>query len=130
MARKDLLDEARDVLRRAGIINVELYQDSDLVEIATLIADARRRAIPEVEETEYQHPVAGITPEQLGPKMKASLEAVAPQFPPQTGIIVFAFDFGGGGGIGYASNAVRKDVVEMLHEWIAKVEERAREHHP
>lgn len=127
---KSLEQEAREILYRAGVPNADNYSAGNLVEIANLIAAARRRAIPEVEETEYQHPVAGITPEQLGPKMKASLEAVAPQFPPQTGIIVFAFDFGGAGGIGYASNAVRKDVVEMLHEWIAKVEERAREHHP
>lgn len=67
----------------------------------------------------YHEPVNGVSPQELPGKMKRALEAASCELPKGTGVIVFAFDFGHGGGMAYASNAVRADAIKMLEEWIA-----------
>lgn len=66
----------------------------------------------------YEVPVNGIDPRALPAAMKRALVAAARELPAQTGVIVFAFDFGAGGGMAYASNAERSDCIAALEEWI------------
>lgn len=70
----------------------------------------------------YGMPVAGIQAENLAAPLRRSVDAVAREFPAKTGIIVFVFDFGAGGGIAYAANAVRGDCIKALKEWIEHAE--------
>lgn len=70
-------------------------------------------------DSRYQVPVNGVSAEELGAKLRASHEAVMKQFPPGTGVAVFVFDIGAGGGMGYIANARRADVILALEEWIA-----------
>lgn len=67
----------------------------------------------------------GLEPEELKKILNKAMVAVSKEFPPQTGIIVFAFDFGPGGGMSYASNANREDAITALEEWIRNVRTRA-----
>jgi len=57
--------------------------------------------------------------------MRAAMDAVLPVFPKGTGVIIFAFDFGGGGGLAYIANGEREGCIAALKEWIAR-EERQR----
>ncbi|MGJ0510225.1 MAG: hypothetical protein ACR652_24525 [Methylocystis sp.] len=66
----------------------------------------------------YQMPVNGVSPEELPAKMRTAVDSVGKLFPPQTGVCVFVFDFGQGGGMSYISNAERADVINALQEWI------------
>lgn len=66
----------------------------------------------------YREPVNGMGVRILPEKMRDAMKAVQHIMPPNTGIIVFAFDFNGGG-MGYISNAVREDAIASLKEWIA-----------
>lgn len=72
-----------------------------------------------MKNNDFRVPVRGLSGPQLRLKMELSLKDVAKRFPPQTGVIVFAFDFGDGGGAGYSSNAERSDCIKFLEEWIA-----------
>jgi len=45
---------------------------------------------------------------------------VKSMLPPGKGFILFAFDFGEGGNMAYASNAQRADVMKALVEWKEK----------
>jgi hypothetical protein len=67
----------------------------------------------------YKMPVNGVAPQDLATPLKESMKDVAKHFPSRTGIIVFAFDFGEGGGMAYISNARRDDCINALEEWIA-----------
>lgn len=69
----------------------------------------------------YQVPVAGLEPDKLKDTLNRAMVAVTKEFPPKTGVIVFAFDFGGGGGMSYASNAERADAIRALEEWLQHV---------
>lgn len=73
----------------------------------------------------YEVPVANLQPDELAETMKRSLAAVQRELPKGTGVIVFAFDFGQGGGLSYISNANREDAIRMLQEWIRNVRSRA-----
>lgn len=66
-------------------------------------------------------PVNGIKPEELPKKMQAAHAAVRKMFPPHTGVLIIAFDFGEGGGLSYISNGDREGSLKMLEEWIAKI---------
>lgn len=68
----------------------------------------------------YEVPVNGLSPKALAKALNASVDDVAKRFPPHTGVCVFVFDFGAGGGIGYAANADRADMVKALREWLNK----------
>lgn len=68
---------------------------------------------------EFQVPVNHVQPKDLERSLKRSLAVVEREFPLQTGIIIFTFDFGPGGGLGYISNADRSDCIKMLEGWIA-----------
>lgn len=76
----------------------------------------RRRRPP------YRSAVAGIPENQLPEVMKNAYTAVQGVTPPHTGIAVFLFDFGEGGGLAYISNGKREDCVKMLREWLAKTD--------
>lgn len=69
----------------------------------------------------YEVAVNGLEPEELKVVLNKAMVAVTKEFPPQTGVVVFAFDFGAGGGMSYASNARRDDVITALEEWIRHV---------
>ncbi len=71
----------------------------------------------------YREPVNGVGVRVLPEKMRDAITAVQNIMPPNTGVIVFAFDFGGGG-MSYISNAQRDGAVASLKEWIA-LQERA-----
>lgn len=69
----------------------------------------------------YEVAVNGLEPEELKTVLNKAMVAVTKEFPPKTGVIVFAFDFGEGGVVSYASNAQRDDAITMLEEWIRHV---------
>jgi hypothetical protein len=71
-------------------------------------------------DARYQAPVAGLSPDELAAKLRASIAAVQGQFPYGTGVVVFTFDMAGakGNGLGYIANAERADVIKALEEWI------------
>lgn len=71
----------------------------------------------------YREPVNGVGVRVLPERMRDAIKAVQDIMPPNTGVIVFAFDFGGGG-MSYISNAQRDDAVAALKEWIT-LQERA-----
>ena len=67
----------------------------------------------------YKAPVAGLKPDALAAAMRKSIDDVQANFPPKTGVIVFAFDFGdAGGGMSYIANAERASAIAALREWI------------
>lgn len=66
----------------------------------------------------YQSPVNHVSEEDLAVSLKRSMSLVENEFPMQTGIIIFTFDFGPGGGVGYIANGDRLDCIKMLEEWI------------
>lgn len=66
----------------------------------------------------YKVPVNNVTQEELAVSLKRSMRLVENEFPLQTGIIIFTFDFGPGGGVGYIANGDRLDCIKMLEEWI------------
>ena len=70
-------------------------------------------------DSRYKMPVNGIAPQDLATPLKEAMKDVASHFPAHTGIIIFAFDFGAGGGMAYISNARRDDCINALEEWIA-----------
>lgn len=67
----------------------------------------------------YAVPVNAVPVEELPKLMNQAFEAVRPILPPHTGILIIAFDFGEGGGLGYISNGDRAGCIKMLEEWIA-----------
>jgi hypothetical protein len=73
----------------------------------------------------YEHPVAGVDLLALPGRIRAAMDAARRELPPGTGVILFAFDFGAGGGLVYIANAERDDCIRLLKEWIAR-EERLR----
>ena len=74
---------------------------------------------------QYREPVNGVGVRDLPSRMRDAIKAVEAIMPPQTGVIVFAFDFSEhGGGMSYISNADRAGAVASLKEWIA-LQERA-----
>jgi hypothetical protein len=73
----------------------------------------------------YQMPVNGVTADKLGAKMRAAIKDVEKHFPPRTGICVFTFDFGEGGGMGYISNSERADMHKALREYLDNYDKRA-----
>ena len=73
---------------------------------------------------QYREPVNGVGVRDLPSRLREAITAVEGIMPPRTGVIVFAFDFGGGGGMSYISNAQRADAIAALKEWIA-LQERA-----
>lgn len=67
-------------------------------------------------ETEQQAQARALLEKQtkdIATKVKSML-------PPGKGFILFAFDFGEGGNLAYASNAQREDVIKALDEWKGK----------
>ncbi len=73
---------------------------------------------------DYREPVNGVGLRVLPNHMRAAMGAVEQIMPPNTGIIVFTFDFGEGGGMAYIANAERADAIASLKEWIAHQEKR------
>lgn len=74
-----------------------------------------------MKDRRYQVGVNGLEPEELKKVLNKAMVAVVKEFPPRTGVIVFAFDFGEGGGMSFASNANRDDAITALEEWIRHV---------
>ena len=74
----------------------------------------------------YREPVNGVGVRDLPNRMRDAIKSVEAIMPPNTGVIVFAFDFGDGDarGMSYISNADRAGAVASLKEWIA-IQERA-----
>lgn len=68
---------------------------------------------------DFRQPVRNLSGSQLKLKMELALKDVAMRFPPNTGVLVFAFEFGDGKGAAYASNGNRADCIKFLEEWIA-----------
>lgn len=77
--------------------------------------------------TQYREPVNGVGIRILPEKMREAIRAVEAIMPPQTGVIVFAFDFGETTqkGMAYISNAQRDGAIASLKEWIA-IQEKTR----
>lgn len=71
---------------------------------------------------EYTHPVNGMGPKELSLRMNSSLTQILKNFPPRTGVMLFVFDFGRGGGMAYGSNGDREGCIKALKEWISKQE--------
>lgn len=71
-------------------------------------------------DTRFKTPLRGLSTMQLPGVMKRVIKKVERLLPPRTGVIVFAFDFGEGGGMAYVSNADRDDAIRALEEWIRK----------
>jgi hypothetical protein len=76
-----------------------------------------------VPDDRYEAPVNNVTEEALGVSLKRSMRLVENEFPLQTGIIIFVFDFGPGGGVGYIANGDRLDCIHMLEVWIKRQRE-------
>ena len=76
----------------------------------------------EKQDPRYQMPLKGVSVEQLPVLLRSALTAVLDEFPPGTGAIVFAFDFGKKGSMAYISNAERMTAVEAIREWIRRQE--------
>lgn len=72
-----------------------------------------RRADPR-----FQKPVNGLGTVLLQERLRRGLKAAQDEFPPNTGMFLMAFDFGGGGGLGHISNAERADMIEAIKEWL------------
>lgn len=70
----------------------------------------------------YQHPVNGMAPTELARRLRKAIARVEKEMPARTGVTLFVFDFGEGGGLGYISNAQRADMIATVKEWIAKQE--------
>lgn len=97
----------------------------DAAAIDAVVAEARMTHAPY--DPRYAEPVAGLDPIALKATMQRAALAVVKEFPPRTGVIVFAFDFtseSGRRGFTYASNAERGDCLRALKEWIRNVEGR------
>jgi hypothetical protein len=77
-----------------------------------------------ISDPRYTVPVKGMTPATLEFALRQSIESVKQNFPDRTGILIFTFDFGpaGEGGLGYISNADRKDVIAAMRDWIKRQE--------
>lgn len=73
-------------------------------------------------DSRYAVGVAGLSRSALRQKLEEGIAAVIRLFPPRTGVCVFVFDFGKGGGLGYISNSERADMIAALKEWIHKEE--------
>lgn len=71
---------------------------------------------------QFREPVRGIGVRDLPQRLETAIRNVEAIMPPQTGVILFAFDFGAGGGMAYISNAERADAIKALKEWIATQE--------
>lgn len=71
-------------------------------------------------DARYQSPVAGLNGDALAAALRKSIADVETNFPPNTGIVVFAFDFGNAPqkGMGYIANGERRGVIASLREWI------------
>jgi hypothetical protein len=67
----------------------------------------------------YREPLKNLSVAQQPEAMRKAITAARKELPPGTGVIVFAFDYGEGGGMAYASTAQRADCIKMLEEWIA-----------
>ncbi len=50
--------------------------------------------------------------------LRTSLSALLEVFPKDTGLALFAFDFGDGGHMSYVSNANRQDMIKSVQEWL------------
>lgn len=50
-------------------------------------------------------------------------ESLAEAMPSTIGFALLMFDFGEKGSLAYCSNAMREDVVAMLHEWLGRQEQ-------
>lgn len=65
--------------------------------------------------------------EQVEEKVKGKMQTIArkvkEELPKNWGFIVLAFEFGEEGLLTYVSNADRKDVVEVMKEFIEKTEQ-------
>lgn len=66
----------------------------------------------------YFAPLNDVPVKELERRLRGATEAAIAHFPRRTGVIVFAFDFDGGG-CAYMSNGERADCIKMLEEWIA-----------
>ena len=53
--------------------------------------------------------------------LKKMANAIKPHLPPGNGFILFTFDFGQGGEIGYASDGERSDVIKTLEEFLSNI---------
>lgn len=71
-------------------------------------------------DPQYASPVNGLGKIQLSENLRKSIELIAEVFPPKTGIALFVFDYGEGGGIGYVSNSERRDMIKAMKEWLRK----------
>ncbi len=72
---------------------------------------------------DFREPINGVGVRDLPNRMRDAISAVQTVMPPNTGVIVFTFDFGGGG-MAYVSNAEREGAIAAIKEWIA-LQERA-----
>ena len=71
----------------------------------------------------YASPVRGTPPDQLGPKMRASIDAVTAQWPKETIVTLFVADAGAGGGARvHLGNGDRADMIATVKEWLARQE--------
>lgn len=78
-----------------------------------------------IADPHYTVSVRGLTPAMLEYALNQSIESVKQNFPPKTGIAIFAFDYGtseDGGGLGYIANADRASMIKTIKEWIAHQE--------
>lgn len=70
----------------------------------------------------FEVPVAGLGPDDLSERLRASLKIIAPLWPEGTGLTLFAFDFGERGGLTYISNADRAGMIATVREWLNRQE--------
>ena len=66
----------------------------------------------------FTMPVSGVPTADLSAKLHASIDAVKALWPEGTGVTLFIFDFGKGGGLTYISNGERGDMVNVVREWL------------
>jgi hypothetical protein len=77
---------------------------------------------PDSKDPRFAVPLRGVPVEALPQKMQAAFQKVLGDFPPGTGVILFAFDFGNKGGMAYISNAERESAVQAILEWVRRQE--------
>jgi len=72
---------------------------------------------------QYRFPVNGVAPDELRARMQRSIEAVRALWPEGTGLTLFAFDYGEGGGLSYISTADRQGMIDTVREWLQHQED-------
>jgi hypothetical protein len=72
------------------------------------------------DDPRYRVGVGGLSPEELGEKLREAIAAVE-RIVPNVSIALFVFDKPPRTGLGYISSAMREDVATAVGNWTARI---------